>query len=89
VGLQRASLEDIRGGATPPEAAEQVRSVLDGNKGAKLDMVLLNGGAALMAAGKSRDLQDGVNLAGEIIASGAALEKLDQLVAYSEKIKTE
>lgn len=86
VGLKRASLDDIKGGATPQEAAEQVRSVLGGQKGAKLDMVLLNGGAALMAAGKTESLQDGVNLAGEIIASGAALEKLDQLVHYSEKI---
>ncbi|OEU49087.1 MAG: anthranilate phosphoribosyltransferase, partial [Desulfobulbaceae bacterium S5133MH15] len=47
VGLKRASIANIRGGATPAEAAEQVRAVLGGEAGAKLDMVLLNTGAAL------------------------------------------
>ncbi|WP_457576495.1 anthranilate phosphoribosyltransferase [Desulfomarina sp.] len=86
VGLQRAALEDIRGGSTPQEAAEQVRDVLGGVAGAKLDMVLLNGGAALMVAGKVKNLNDGVAMARELIDSGAAKEKLDQLVHYSEKI---
>jgi len=45
-------------------------------------MVLLNAGAALMAAGRADDLTGGVNAAREIIASGAALEKLDKLVAF-------
>ncbi len=88
VGLQRAGLEDIRGGAIPQEAAEQVREVLGGTAGAKLDMVLLNGGAALMAAGKVETLKDGVFLARDIVESGAALEKLDQLVKFSEKISS-
>ena len=50
-GLRRATLDEIKGGATPEEAAAQVRSVLSGAKGARLDMVLLNAGAALLAAG--------------------------------------
>jgi len=82
VGLKRAGLQDISGGATPGESAAQVRSVLSGAEGARLDMVLLNGGAALMAAGKAADLAEGVQLAREIIRSGAALAKLDSLVSF-------
>lgn len=83
VGLTRATLEDIRGGATPPEAAEQVRAVLKGEKGAKLDMVLLNAGAALHAAGRADSIKAGVAQAREIIGTGAALAKLEELIRFS------
>lgn len=83
VGLPRASIADIQGGATVAEAAEQVRSVLRGEVGARLDMVLLNAGASLLAAGKVDTLKDGVNQAREVIASGAALNKLEQLIGFS------
>ncbi len=83
VGLTRATIEDIRGGATAAEAADQVRSVLKGEPGARLDMVLLNAGASLLAAGKVDNLMDGVNQAREIVHSGAALKKLEQLVSFS------
>jgi anthranilate phosphoribosyltransferase len=73
----------IRGGRTAAESASQVRAVLGGEAGAKQDMVLLNAGTALMAAGKAGTIVDGINLAREIIASGAALNKLDQLVRFS------
>ena len=82
VGLARATVEQIQGGKTSEESAAQVRAVLGNTPGAKLDMVLLNAGAALMAAGRADDLTAGVNAAREIIASGAALEKLDKLVAF-------
>lgn len=83
VGLTRASLDDIRGGATVNEAAEQVRAVLRGEEGARLDMVLLNSGAALLAAGNVKDLKEGVEQARNIIRSGAASNKLEQLVDYA------
>lgn len=83
VGLSRADIEDIKGGATVEEAAQQVRDVLGGQPGAKLDMVLLNAGAALLAAAKVESLQAGVELARNVVESGAALEKLNQLVAFS------
>jgi len=85
VGLKKASLDDIRGGSTPEESATQVREVLSGTAGARLDMVLLNAGAALMAAEKSDDIASGVKLARRIIESGAALEKLDNLVAFCQQ----
>ena len=51
--------------------------------GPKRDVVLLNAGAALMAAGKASSLKDGIDMARESIGSGAALKKVDELVAYS------
>lgn len=87
VGLNRATLEEIKGGETAEASALQLRSVLQGEQGARYDMVLLNAGAALMAAGKADDLQSGVDLARKTLDSGAALAKLDALVAFSSKHK--
>ncbi|MCI5130951.1 MAG: anthranilate phosphoribosyltransferase, partial [Candidatus Electrothrix sp. EH2] len=87
VGLHRADIDDIRGGASAEESAVLVREVLGNTPGARLDMVLLNAGAALLAAGQVNSLRAGVERAGEIIASGAALKKLDQLVAFCKKDK--
>ncbi|WP_448872554.1 anthranilate phosphoribosyltransferase [Desulfobulbus propionicus] len=84
VGLVTSDLAAIKGGKTAAESAAQVRSVLSGEPGAKLDMVLLNAGTALMAAGKADSIIAGIALAREVIASGAALAKLDQLVRFSK-----
>jgi anthranilate phosphoribosyltransferase len=83
LGLKRSSIEELQGGKDAAESAEQMRAVLKGEKGAKRDMVLLNSGAALMAAGLCETLQDGVTKAAEIIDSGLAIQKLDQLIALS------
>ena len=87
LGLRRASLADLKGGATAEESAAQMRAILGGEQGAKRDMVLVNSGAALMAAGIAADLQSGVALAAEIIDSGKALAKLDQLVAFCRALQ--
>lgn len=84
VGLKRATMADIRGGASAAESAEQVRAVLRGEPGAKLDMVLLNAGTALMAADKATDIKGGIALARELINSGAAMAKLDALIQFSQ-----
>lgn len=84
-GLQRAPMDAVKGGRTAEESAEMVREVLQGTAGAKLDMVLLNAGAALLAAGQVEEMQQGIVMARELIASGAALRKLDQLVAYNDQ----
>ncbi len=86
VGLARATLEDIRGGETIADAAEQVRGVLRGEQGARLDMVLLNSGASLLAAGQADSIKDGVQQARKIIKSGAAYKKLEQLVTYVRSV---
>jgi len=84
VGLQSADLAAIRGGRTAEESATQVRAVLGGEPGAKLDMVLLNAGTALMAAGLAETIPAGIAVAREMIASGAALNKLEQLIRFSK-----
>lgn len=81
VGLTRGSLEQISGGSSAEEAAQLVRNVLSGEAGARLDMVLLNAGASLMAAGKVASIKEGVQMASDIVASGSALAKLNELVA--------
>lgn len=85
LGLTRASLADIKGGETAELSAVQLREVLEGKPGACLDTVLMNAAAGLMAAGKAADLQAGVELAREVIGSGAALAKLDALVDFCRK----
>lgn len=85
VGLTRATLAEIKGGATAEASAEQVRAVLGGQLGPLRDMVLYNAGAAIMAAGKAATVQEGIALASQVIDSGAALAKLDALVAFCAK----
>lgn len=77
-GLPVHPFKDILGG-TPDENAIAFKALLDGAKGAYRDAVLLNAAAALMVAEKASDLKDGVALAGEAIASGAAKAKVDGL----------
>ncbi|MEA3468073.1 MAG: anthranilate phosphoribosyltransferase [Thermodesulfobacteriota bacterium] len=85
LGFTRASIDDLKGGVNAGESAEQMRAVLGGEKGPKRDMVLLNSGAALMAAGLCDDLKSGIVKAAETIDSGKALEKLNQLIALTSK----
>ena len=85
VGLSRATLAEIKGEETAPAAAAHLRRILAGAAGPCLDMVLLNAGAALMAAGEAADLQGGVDLARQTVASGAALAKVEALVAFCRK----
>ena len=83
-GLARATLEEIRGGSDAPSSAEMMRAILKGEPGPKRDMVLLNAGAALMAAGKAEDMGKGVELAAGCIDSGKALATLESLIAHSK-----
>ena len=86
LGLNRSQLKEIKGGETAKESAAQFRSVLQGEKGAKRDMVLLNASGALYAAGKTSSLQDGIVLAAEIIDSGKANEKLEELIRVTSEL---
>jgi anthranilate phosphoribosyltransferase len=83
-GLVRSRLVDLKGGETPEESADILRDVLGGAAGPKRDMVLLNSGAALYAAGKVPGLKTGAELAAQIIDSGDALAKLEVLVLFSQ-----
>lgn len=86
LGFHRASIVDLRGDDAPVNAAI-LRGVLDGSeRGAKRDVVLLNAGAALMAADAVHSIADGVRMARDTIDSGAALHKLDTLIEFSQSV---
>ena len=84
LGLKRCTKEDLRGGA-PEENAAITRAILRGERGPKRDAVLLNGGAALYIGGKADSLKSGVELAAQLIDSGAADQKLDEFIKASQE----
>jgi anthranilate phosphoribosyltransferase len=78
-GLDRASIDELRGGDAE-ENAEALRRLLDGEKGPYRDIVLMGSAAALMMAGKVDALTEGVAVAADAIDSGGAKEVLAKLV---------
>ena len=84
LGFQRCTMADLRGGDAQGNAVI-VRSVLAGEKGPKRDVVLLNAGYALVAAGKVADPHEGIRIAAEAIDSGRAREQLDRLVELTNE----
>ena len=75
-GMKHAEVESLRGGDAPTNAAI-LEAILGGSEtGPKRDMVLLNAGAALACAGLADDLEQGIEIAREMILSGAARERL-------------
>jgi anthranilate phosphoribosyltransferase len=84
-GIQRASLEAVKGGS-PAENAARIRAIFSGTKGPDRDFVLLNAAAALIAGGRAKDLRDGVQVAAEAIDSGAASRVLDAFVAATNEV---
>jgi len=79
-----ADPKDLAGGDARQNAAI-TRSILSGEKGARRDVVLINAGAALVAAGKANSLKNGIEKAAGAIDSGKALEKLEKLAAYTRE----
>ena len=79
-----ASAEDLAGGDAKTNS-EITLNILNGKKGAKRDIVLLNTAAALMAAGKAQNLAEGIASAEAALDSGAALEKLNALKDYTRE----
>lgn len=88
VGLPVYPNETIRGGDAKQNAAILLQ-VLKGKPGVHLDTVLLNAGLGLYANGAASTIRDGVAMAKESVLSGAAMEKLQNLIHYSEKIPKE
>ena len=82
LNLPRASLSGLAGG-TAEENAAATKALLQGERGPKRDVVLLNAAAVLVAGGKTRDLGEGLALAAEAIDSGNALNKMVQLIEFS------
>lgn len=85
-GLRTYSYDELVGG-DPQQNADLLRAILAGTEGgARRDMVIANAAGALLVGGKAGSLREGAALAAELIDSGAALRKLDQLVAASNRI---
>ena len=88
VGLPVYPNVAIRGGDAK-DNAKILLSVLRNEESPYLDTVLLNAGLGLFANGKTDSIKEGVELARESIASGAAMERLNTLVQYSKQITSE
>ena len=86
LGFAGASISELKGDDAPTNAAI-LRGVLSGEiQGAKRDVVVLNAGAAILAAGKVDTIEAGIEMAKEVIDSGKAVEKLDKLIEFSQSL---
>lgn len=87
-GLQRCSLSDIATG-TPEANAAMIGDVFSGkDRGPRRNAVIMNAAGALMIGDKAGSFKEGIQLAGDIIDSGAAAKKLRQLVEASRDYST-
>jgi len=82
VGLKRVAGEALKGGDAAANAVA-LKSVLDGMPSPYRDVALLNAAAALVVAGRARDLKEGMTLGTRSIDDGAAAERLNRLIAIS------
>ena len=85
LGLRRVKPEALRGGEAAENAAA-VKNVLEGKPSAFRDVALLNAAAALVVAGKAKDLKDGLHAAAHSVDSGEAEGRLDRLIAVSNAV---
>jgi len=81
LGLAHTDRAGVAGGDAAANA-ERIRAILAGEKGAARDIVVLNGGAALVVAGVAPSIREGVARAAAAIDSGQAREKLAELAAF-------
>jgi anthranilate phosphoribosyltransferase len=81
-GLTRVGGDALKGGDAEANAVA-LAAVLDGMPSAFRDVALLNAAAALVVAGRARDLKEGVALGTKSLDSGAAVERLKRLIAVS------
>ena len=84
-GLPRGNYGSLKGG-TVAENTKILRDVLIGIPGPRLDVVLINAAAALLAGDKASSIKEGIELARKSIDSGRATAKLQELVTCSQKV---
>ncbi|MFH1542599.1 MAG: anthranilate phosphoribosyltransferase [bacterium] len=83
--LSMAHPEEIKGGSASDNANITLEILKEKQIGPKRDIVLLNAAAAIVVGGKARELKEGIELAAESIDSGAANEKLTELIDFTNK----
>lgn len=84
-GLQMSSSRNLKV-ANAAESIAKIREALDNQPGPARDIVLLNTGTALYAAGVASSIVDGVDRAREVVASGAARAKLEQFAKLTQSL---
>lgn len=84
-GIKPGTLSDLVVDS-PEQSHDIMLSVLEDNPGPAMDIVLLNAGAAIYVAGLAPDMAQGVELARQSIASGAAKKKLQDLAALTTRL---
>jgi len=80
-GLRRVRVEDLAGGR-PEDNAALMQRVFGGETGPLAEVTALNAGAAIYVAGQAPTLEEGVEVARGVLASGAAAGKLDELKGF-------
>ncbi len=87
-GIGRCSIKDIAGG-TPEYNAEVIKKIFSGEKGPKRDAVVLNTAAALYVGEVASSLEEGIEIANNILDEGLAMEKLEEFIRESRRVATE
>ena len=83
-GLEKVSPKELTGG-TPQQNADIIEDLLKGRRNAKREIVLINAAPAFVATGKAKTLKEGYEQAEKVLSSGAAHEKLEKLVAFTNE----
>ncbi|HVS26403.1 MAG TPA: anthranilate phosphoribosyltransferase [Burkholderiales bacterium] len=86
-GIKLAPLEAIQA-KNADESKKMLLAVLDNQPSPARDIVTLNAGAAIYVSGLASSIEQGMRKAAEVIASGAARAKLNQLIEFSNRFKT-
>jgi len=84
LGVPRCDPAELRGGS-PAENAATIRNVFAGADGGARNAVLLNAAGAIAASGHAKNLREGLGAAAEAVDSGAAGERLDELIAFTRE----
>jgi anthranilate phosphoribosyltransferase len=87
-GLAGPSGKELTGGDAAVNAGI-VRSIFSGEKGARRDIVLINAAAALYVGRQAKDLAEGVNLAADLVDTGKAAKKLDELIELTSSFSSD
>jgi anthranilate phosphoribosyltransferase len=85
-GFEKTSMTEIKGG-TSGENAEILRRILNGERGAKRDVVVINTAAALVAGNQASNFKEGAHIAEKVIDNGQAQAKLEELINFSWTIE--
>lgn len=87
-GFERTILECLQGGDAKTNAAITM-DILKGSTGHRRDIVLLNAAATIYVSGRADSIAEGIEIAKDSIDSGKALQKLQDLIAFTNQAKGE